>query len=578
VKRGAYLAKLPSTLENVLAQRRLGDEKDSLLVLNDLARSIAAASELETLVQRAAAAATDLLKVDISMLWLRHGHELTPTAWVGIEDAAAERLRLTPDEGLLRLAAADRRVTVADFGPGGEGPETAALLRPTATLAVSLVTGGRVVGLLAVASRSPRIFAAAEERLLTILSDHTAIALENVRLYQELKDRLAALHRAQAQLLQTEKVAAMGQLLAGVAHELSSPLSVVTGRASLLYEQLAGTPPADQAAKIVDAAARCGRIVTNFLALARQHPPERESVRLNQVVRDALELLAYQLRVDSVQVHLDLADELPVLWADGHQLHQVIVNLISNAYQAMRESPGPRRLAISTRHDLRAARVALEVTDNGPGIPAEIQRRIFEPFFTTKPADQGTGLGLSLCQGVVEAHEGSIGLTSQPGAGTTFRIELPVKDRPTLPAEAEPMATPAPVTGKTILVVDDEAVIATMLADMLSADGHVVHTAPNGRVALQKLTEQRYDLVLSDVRMPELDGPGLWRELERTQPALLRRFIFLTGDALNRQTMEFLEGAGAHKLGKPAMLADVHRVTQEVLRVPVPDAESPERG
>ena len=232
------------------------------------------------------------------------------------------------------------------------------------------------------------------------------------------------------QLLQTEKLATMGQLLAGVAHELNNPLSVVMGQTSLLQQAVGRGPAAERAEKIAKAAERCARIVKNFLALARQRPPERQRVTLNAVIQDAVELLGYHLRVDNVQVELGLAPDLPILWADPHQLHQVVVNLLSNAHHAMRASPPPRRLAIEARYDPVDERVVIAVADTGPGIPPEVQGRIFEPFFSTKPVGEGTGLGLPLCQGIVESHGGTLRVESRPGEGATFIIELPVTTLP----------------------------------------------------------------------------------------------------------------------------------------------------
>jgi signal transduction histidine kinase len=248
-----------------------------------------------------------------------------------------------------------------------------------------------------------------------------------------------------AKLVQSEKVAAMGSLLASVAHELNNPLAVVVAQTALLRELNPAGPVVARAEQIAQAAERCTRIVRNFLALARQHPPERQGVWLNRVIREALELLAYPLGVDGVEVRLALADDLPLLWADPHQLHQVVVNLISNAHQAMRETAPPRRLTVTTRFDPSGARVSLEVADTGPGIPPEAQARIFEPFFTTKPLGVGTGLGLSLCQGIIEGHGGTIRLASTAGPGAVFRIELPVETAPVTAPEAGSTEAPPPL-------------------------------------------------------------------------------------------------------------------------------------
>ncbi len=369
------------------------------------------------------------------------------------------------------------------------------------------------------------------------------------------------------QLLQAEKLAAMGQLLASMAHELNNPLSVVVGHTFLLRKAAKDEPLAERARKIGEAAERCTRIVNNFLGLARRRPPERQPVALNQVIEESVELLAYELKVENVEVVLDLAQDLPSLWADPHQLHQVVVNLVSNAHHAMRETPPPRRVTITSRFDPARERVSIEVADTGPGIPPEIRSRIFQAFFTTKPPGQGTGLGLSLCQGIVENHGGTIRVESTPGQGAVFRIDLPVETAPVAPAEEvqAPEILP-PLRGKSILVVDDEPEIVTVLTEILSTDGHHVETAANGALALDKLGQRDYDAILTDIKMPELDGTGLWREMERGHPGLLRRVIFVTGDTLGPETREFLKQTGVPCLTKPFIEEQVLAAVQRALR------------
>jgi PAS domain S-box-containing protein len=374
------------------------------------------------------------------------------------------------------------------------------------------------------------------------------------------------LQRQREALYQTEKLSAMGSLLAGVAHELNNPLSVVLGQTALLSQLTAGSMLAVRAEKIGKAAERCARIVKNFLALARQRPPERQKVRLNQIVRETVELLAYPLRVDNVEVVLDLSEAMPTLCADPHQLHQVLINIISNAHQALRETPAPRRITISTQFDPLQARVCLAVADTGPGVPLELQRRIFEPFFTTKSPGQGTGLGLSICRGIIDNHDGSLWVESPPGQGAIFQMELPVR-APHLDMPAVPVADfPAAIRGRAILVVDDEPEVAEVLAEMLTLDGHEVETVANGVVALDKLQERDYDLILSDLRMPELDGPGLYKELERRHPDLLHRIIFLTGDTLSPESRGFLEQTRASAISKPFAPETSRQVVQKVLQ------------
>ena len=366
-------------------------------------------------------------------------------------------------------------------------------------------------------------------------------------------------------LLQTEKIATMGLLLAGVAHELNNPLSVVKGNADLLQLAVPEGPLAVRARKIGQAAERCTRIVRNFLSLARQYPPERKATRLNQLVHEAVELLGYQLRTAGLEVRLDLAQNLPPLWADPHQLHQVLVNLIANAQQAMREHPASKRLTITTREDRAGKQVVLEVADAGPGIAADVRARIFEPFFTTKGPGEGTGLGLPICRGIIEGHGGTLTVTSEPGRGAVFTAALPA-GTVSETASPEPAPEPAPRAGGwAILVVDDEEDVRGLVVELLSTDGHRVDAAANGFAALDALRKQGYDVIISDARMPGLDGEGFYRRLQSDYPSYTRRFILMTGDAMSAQTREFIESARLVSLAKPFALDDMRRVIRQVL-------------
>ena len=399
--------------------------------------------------------------------------------------------------------------------------------------------------------------------------------LETRFAYRELERQNHSLEQIVAErtqrLLQSEKIATMGSLLAGVAHELNNPLAVVLGQSHLLAESVQDPRTVARAGKIKAAADRCVRIVRNFLALARQQAPTRGQVLVNDVVRAAVELLAYELRTDNVEVLLDLAEDLPVLWADGHQLHQVLVNIMANAHHALRQcSAAGRLLSITTRSDTATHRVQLEIADTGPGIPEEVRAKIFEPFFTTKPAGQGTGLGLSLCRGIIEEHGGVITVVSEPGQGTTFAITLPVVVPPAGADEPDAAEAPAPIEAKAILVVDDERELAEVLAEALGRDGHTVDIASNGADALRQLEQRGYDLVVSDTKMPIMNGIELYRELERRFPALRKRILFVTGDVLDAEKRQFLESIGAPFLAKPFDPAEVRRAVRRLLAVSGP--------
>jgi len=248
-----------------------------------------------------------------------------------------------------------------------------------------------------------------------------------------------------------------------------------------------------------------------------------------------------------------------------------VVNLIANAHQAMRRAADPRRIRITTRSEPDRARVRLEIADTGPGIPRDIQAKIFEPFFTTKPPGQGTGLGLSLCRGIIEEHSGTLTVESAPSQGATFRIELPLLSRPAAaPETSAPVALPS-ITPKTILVVDDEPDIADVLADALRLVGHHVEVVGDGTQALELLATRTYDLIMSDTRMPGLDGIGLYREVERRFPTLRERIVFVTGDVLDAEKLAFLEGTGAPFLMKPFDVEEVRRLVHQIFAgVPSP--------
>ncbi|WP_344711113.1 hybrid sensor histidine kinase/response regulator [Sphingomonas humi] len=367
----------------------------------------------------------------------------------------------------------------------------------------------------------------------------------------EAKRGQAELARSREALHQAEKLTALGSLLAGVSHELNNPLSIVTTQASLLEELVEGTPAADRAFKVRRAAERCSRIVQTFLAMARQKAPERREVRVGEVARAAFELVEYQLRTGGVETAFEVAPDLPPISADPDQLHQVLVNLLINAQQALQDRAGQRRMI------LRVARagsdaIRIEVEDNGPGVPQDIRSRIFEPFFSTKPQGTGTGVGLSFSQGLVEAHGGRLDLFDGREGGACFRITLPILPiaigEATGPSDS---ASPHSQNRGRLLVVDDEPELAEAIAIYAGRAGYQVDMAEDGASAIARLKSATYDLVLSDLRMPGLDGPGLYAWIAEEQPHLLGRLGFVTGDTMGQAADQFLERTGCPVIEKP---------------------------
>ncbi len=381
----------------------------------------------------------------------------------------------------------------------------------------------------------------------------------------ERKQAEAQISRQQEALQQSEKMAALGGLLAGVAHELNNPLSVVVGQATLLMESNSDPKTITRADKIFKAADRCSRIVKSFLALARRKPPEHKPVAMNSLVQSALELLGFQIRTGNIEVIQELTPNLPDITGDGDQLTQVVTNLILNAAQAMDGWDGPRRLTISSRSD--GKQVILSVSDTGPGVPQEIRTRVFEPFFTTKSGKGGTGVGLSLCLNIVASHGGHLLIEDTAGGGATFIIQMPVAVATAVETSTTVDAIALP-TNLRILLVDDEIELAQTLADLLEPEGHQIDIAINGQVALEKLRKKSFDIIISDLRMPVLDGPGLYAALAAELPDYLKKIIYVTGDTLSSHVQTFLSENPVKVVEKPYRLSDVKRAMVDLLKNP----------
>jgi len=356
----------------------------------------------------------------------------------------------------------------------------------------------------------------------------------------------------QEQLIQSEKMSAIGQLVSGVAHELNNPLAGISAFAQLLLAEKRFPPDQRTAAEtIYSEARRASRIVQNLLTFARQHKAEKVPTAINQVLDDTLELRGYELRVRGIDVRREYDESIPETMADAHQLQQVFLNLITNAEQAMEQRDGHHhRLTVRTRRNAEAIRI--EVEDTGAGIPANLIERIFNPFFTTKPTGSGTGLGLSISLGIVREHEGRIWAENPPQAGARFVVELPITSpRPSGEQTAVPQLQSMGSDRLRVLVVDDEASVRVSLQRYLAGKGHEVETTASGEDALVRLKASKYDAVIVDMRMPDLSGEQLFERLRSNDPAHAERVIFTTGDLVNEQMRRFLDGTGRPCVPKP---------------------------
>jgi PAS domain S-box-containing protein len=371
------------------------------------------------------------------------------------------------------------------------------------------------------------------------------------------------IERQREALHQSEKLSAIGSLLAGVAHELNNPLTIALGEAALLVDDLEERgeqgPVADRVRRIHDATGRCAKVVRSFLSIVRRRPPQRRAVDLPPLVAAAVDLLAHGLRTVGIEVRNEVPGQAPAVLADADQVQQIVVNLLVNAIQALEMSPPPRRLTLSLAQD--AAGLRLRVADNGPGIPHDIAERIFEPFFSTKPEGVGTGIGLPVSRDLAAAQDGELRLVASGGPGAAFELCLPLAETGEGgERSARPSGAERPLR---LLIVDDELEIAEVLADGLGLAGHTCVTAGGGRAAQRAIEEGGdFDAIVCDLRMPDLDGPAFYRWLKERRPEMAAATIFMTGDALGQMARRFLGETGRPVLEKPFAPADLVRALQ----------------
>jgi len=375
--------------------------------------------------------------------------------------------------------------------------------------------------------------------------------------------------RMEQQLRQAEKLSALGQLVAGVAHELNNPLAVVMGYAQLLSKQEAlGDKVRKDLTKVLHESERAAKIVRNLLTFARPREPHLAVIDVNRLVTETLETREIQVQEANVKLVRRLADDLPPTKADPDLIEQVLANLVTNAIQALENQPDQRILEVGTER--RGDKIRIFVTDTGPGIPPQIADKIFDPFFTTKGPGKGTGLGLSICYSIMEEHKGRIWVESQVGKGSRFLMELPVvkcvdrgeERRSDAGAnEKEPGADQ-----RRLLIVDDEPGIVEVLTEALSSRGYHTETACNGTEALQRIGQQDFDLIISDLCMPEMGGEKLYAAIGEKYPHMQERMVFVTGDTVSPASRRFLDETGTGWLSKPFNISSIELLVKNHLR------------
>ena len=396
---------------------------------------------------------------------------------------------------------------------------------------------------------------------------------------KKLKETLEKLQAVQEQLLQSDKLAAVGQLVSGVAHELNNPLTSVIGYSQLLMMKIKDEHLIGDVEKVFNEANRAAKIVGNLLTFARQKKLEKDYIDINEVIIKTLELKAYEMKVTNIEVIAEFDRELPKTMADFQQLQQVFLNIIINAEQAMIEAHNRGRFEVKTEVIRRNNSgngsknpeeekefIRISFKDDGLGIPEKNLKKIFDPFFTTKAIGKGTGLGLSLSYGIIKEHDGRIcAENNHEDRGVTIFVEIPVIEGMAKAVCKEKNHDLKSMESRKILAVDDEEAIRTLLKIILESKGHKVDLAENGYEAINKIKRKKYDLVISDLKMPELGGKELYNLLRAENPAIADKILFITGDTVNSETAAFLEKTGNHFLKKPFESEDLMESIWEAL-------------
>lgn len=427
---------------------------------------------------------------------------------------------------------------------------------------VILWSKDRVIGGLAVGARTPREFSPADVNLLIAVGSQISNAIDRAILYEETRQAYENLRRTQEQLLHSERLAAVGQLISGVAHELNNPLTAILGYSQLLTSsgQL-GPQGVEYSEKLYKQAQRTHRIVQNLLSFARQHKPERVPVKMNQALEETLALRDYDLRMHNIRVHLDLATDLPVTAADPHQLQQVFLNMVNNAVDAILECSTEGDLWVRT--GMEGERLVVEFTDSGPGV--KDPSRVFDPFYTTKPVGKGTGLGLSICYGIVTEHGGTIRVRNVPAGGACFTIELPCQP---VVASGFQLDSPKPDPGRAahILLLDHDESVLEAVSTFLRGRDHQVHAARNMEEARAVLEQQDLDLIVADFQLADsTNGVGLESWLTQHKPVLSRRLIWMCAVAPAGEIGEKIAQSNSRILQKPFKVSELLAAVDELL-------------
>lgn len=573
----AYQGFVLDITERKQAEMEIRRRNRELLALNAIAAMLGQAAPLEEVLTRVLLKVTELFAADTGSIYFldEKTMKLKRAAATGHRSETARNLGVVEISPALIQQIRQAHATVVS-GSALAVPE---LLREAqrsegivVTQVVILWAKDRIVGGLVVGCRSARDFSTAELNLLAAVGNQIAATIDKSRLLEETREAYDTLRRTQEQLLQSEKMAAVGQLISGVAHELNNPLTAILGYSQLLKsEELVDKRGADYLEKLFKQAQRTHHIVQNLLSFARQHTPERAPVQLNQILDDTLILREYDLKLHDIQIHREFDPQLPFTGGDFNQLQQVFLNIVNNAVDAIQEKGGKGEIWIRTGVD--ANRIRVEISDNGPGL--KNPHRVFDPFYTTKPVGKGTGLGLSICYGIVKEHGGEIQARNAPSQGAAFTILLPILAvSGPLATNRKPSRASETATG-TVLLVDDEDAVLHIEEEILRPRGIAVKIARNAQEAIELLSRHSLDAVVTDFTMPgDISAADLIRWIRQHRPDLASRIVFTISNAQDGAASEAIRNSGCLVVRKPFALEDFWNAVQKILAAEVSSSPS----
>ena len=418
---------------------------------------------------------------------------------------------------------------------------------------VLLWSKDKPIGIMGLASKEDRHYSSNDENLLVAISRQLATTIEKVLLYEETCRAYEDLRKTQEQLLQSEKMSAIGQLISGVAHELNNPLTAILGYAQLLQNARLDDRSGEYVTKLFKQAQRTHRVVQNLLSFARQHKPQKQEVDLRRVLDETLTLSEYDLKVNNIELKREIPKDLPAVVADAHQLEQVFLNIINNAIDAMGEGRG--RGSLKVRVSQKEGFVSVEFEDNGPGI--KDPGKIFDPFYTTKSLGKGTGLGLSICYGIIKEHLGEISARSGPEGGATIEVRLPASEK-SASSEVAGATRRETIVAERVLLVEDEEAVLEFERDVLSGAGAVVTTSMSVEDSRELLRKGAFDAIVMNGRMPGgITAQEVYEWIASNCPGMEQKLLLTFTSIADEQSRNFLHSHGVPSLSKPFEVGDL---------------------